>query len=339
MAVSPLAAALSAVAIAMGAGIFYHFNFGLEEYMGPLKDACGLNGPPKGPQPEFLRLGNPFLDGLHCLVTPFFLDCVATPVGRFWVLKTLEVCTPLVVFMALEESRSSARGLVRATVAVLALSQLLGVSVALPCLWVPSFLLLSRPRVAGAFLPAGKVPAIVASQAITLAFTAVLVCAATFPPAAAQRAVVWFNLGIPATALIWMLAPGGARPGNAAAAAALRLTAGAACLLHAASVVDLLYHSGGSPGAAWASIVDAAQLKPPAKVTYPAHFMQWDFTGVTGAALLVTLAEEGVAGAARLLAMAPVVGPGAAFALVAARREERLGGAAGAGARGAAKRD
>ena len=75
------------------------------------------------------------------------------------VLKTLEVCTPLIVVLALEESRSSARGLVRATIVILVLSQLLGVSVALPALWVPSFLLLSRPRVAGAFLPAGKVRA------------------------------------------------------------------------------------------------------------------------------------------------------------------------------------
>lgn len=177
MAASPLAVALSAAAIAMAAGIFYHFNFGLEEYMGPLKggraavftcyracmfsscglcvslcvalvqglvcilpaslvpqppsacatlgasrrptraawqaprvvastpppttspphprpDACGLNGPPKGPQPEFLRLGNAFLDGLHCLVTPFFLDCVATPVGRFWVRIPSLSCAP-----------------------------------------------------------------------------------------------------------------------------------------------------------------------------------------------------------------------------------------------------
>jgi hypothetical protein len=138
MAPAPLAVrvALTGLAIAMAAGIFWHFNFGLTAYMEPLKggcaggggavaeaaaraacactparlagrrglrcraahptpcprppsptppDACGLNGPRKGKAPQFHELGVSFLDGLHCLLTPFFLDCVASPAGRFWV--------------------------------------------------------------------------------------------------------------------------------------------------------------------------------------------------------------------------------------------------------------
>jgi len=123
----------------------------------PTPDKCGLNGPPKGTPPPFLKLNNGFLDALHCLLTPFFLDCVALPAGRFWVLKTLELATSVIALLALEESRSSARGLVRWSGLVLVLSQLLGVSVAVPLLWVPSYLLLSKGRVQGAFLPAGKV--------------------------------------------------------------------------------------------------------------------------------------------------------------------------------------
>jgi hypothetical protein len=59
--------------------------------------------------------------------------------------------------MALEEVRSSAGGFVKLAFGALVLSQLLGISVVLPALWLPSYLLLSAPRVERAFLPAGKV--------------------------------------------------------------------------------------------------------------------------------------------------------------------------------------
>jgi hypothetical protein len=72
-------------------------------------------------------------------------------------LKTLEVAIAFMAVMGIEDCRSSARGLVKGSAVVLAVSQLLGISVALPFLWVPSYLLLTRRRVEGAFLPAGKV--------------------------------------------------------------------------------------------------------------------------------------------------------------------------------------
>lgn len=188
----------------------------------PCQDACGLNGEPKGQEPAHMKLGLSFVDGLHCLLTPFFLDCVASPAGRFFVsqsrrrrrrtgdarvtqllgsgtalaaafgerraersgrgartpscmpphptcaqrapetrppqvLKTLEVLIALMALMAIEDSRSSARGLVRGSVIVLATAQLVGASVAIPFAWVPCYLLLTKPHVEGAFLPAGKV--------------------------------------------------------------------------------------------------------------------------------------------------------------------------------------
>jgi hypothetical protein len=50
----------------------------------------------------------------------------------------------------------------------------------------------------------------------------------------------------------------------------------------------------------------------------------WDCIGVMGTATIFILAEEGATGLARLLTLGAVLGPGAAFGLVAARREERL---------------
>lgn len=327
--------ALAAASVAMALAIFYHFNFNLKLYMEPLKDRCGLNGPATGvlgylrrPPPHY-KLGVKFIDALHCLITPFFLDCVAQPAGRFWVIKTLEACVPLIALLALEESRSSARGPARASVLVMLLAQLLGVSVALPLLWLAPYLLLTAPRVDGAFLPAGKVPAIAAAQALTALLTAPLVLASKLAPLDQQKVVVLFNLGLPFLGLIWMVTPGGSKAGNAAAARMLRGLAALAFAMHAWSVADMASSHGGSAKAAWRALAEVAG-KATARVQ-PANFMQFDFIGVFASALIFLFAEEGAAAAAEALCFAPVIGPGAAVAIGLARREERL-------ALGAAKR-
>lgn len=79
------------------------------------------------------------------------------PTPHTQVIKTLEAAAPFIALLALEQSRSSAAGAVRASPLVLAVAQLVGISVALPAVWLTSYLLFSAPRVPGAFLPAGKV--------------------------------------------------------------------------------------------------------------------------------------------------------------------------------------
>ena len=166
-------------------------------------------------------------------------------------------------------------------------------------------------------------PAIVAAEVLTALLTAPLVLAPRFAPPLQQQIVVGFNLGLPLLALIWMLAPGGAQPGNGAAARGLRGLGLLAFAMHAASVADLVTAAGGGGLAgAWQALV-AVAANATAKVQ-PANFMLFDFIGVFASALIFVLAEEGAAAALQTALLAPVVGPGAAIARVLAKREERL---------------
>ncbi|KAI8477223.1 MAG: hypothetical protein J3K34DRAFT_398720 [Monoraphidium minutum] len=319
---------LSSAAMTMAAAIWYHFNFGLREYMEPLKDACGLNGPPKGDAPPHLKLGFGFLDGLHCLLTPFFLDCVALPAGRFFVIKTLELAAAVMALMAVEDCRTSARGFVRGSILVLIASQIVGVSVAVPFLWLPCFLLFARRHVEGAFLPAGKMPGVAVASALAALLTAPLAAASLLPDDARLRVVVNFNLLLPALPLLWMLSPGGRAPGNAAAASALRAAAAVAFVMHVAAFADLaLSHNLDGTAAARAVAAVASRASPD---LFPANFMLFDFLGLLGAAAIFAISEFGSSEVVGMAAKAVIIGPGAAFALACAAREERLAASAAA---------
>jgi hypothetical protein len=138
--------------------------------------------------------------------------------------------------------------------------------------------------------------------------------------------VVNFNLLLPCLALLWMVSPGGRQPGNAAAASTLRFAALVGFIMHAAAAADLLLAHELDARAAWRSLA-AVAAKRDSRIM-PANFMMFDFLGLLGAAVIFAAAECGVVKAAGVLVKGLAVGPGAAFALAAARREERL--AAGA---------
>jgi hypothetical protein len=159
------------------------------------------------------------------------------------------------------------------------------------------------------------------------AVTLPLVYATRFPEAAQPPLIAGFNLAVPCLALLWTLAPGGARPGNAAAAGALRFVALIGFAAHALSVVDLFVLSHGGDADSARRELAAVAANASADVM-PANFMMYDFLGVLGSALIFVLAEEGLAGAGAFLGLSLLAGPGAAFGLACARREARL--AAGA---------
>ncbi len=189
-----------------------------------------------------------------------------------------------------------------------------------------------------------QVPAITITAALTAALTAPMVYAHHLSAATQQQVVIAFNLGLPCLALIWMLSPGGARPGNAAAARSHRAVACLGFALHVVSVVDLLYAFSGDYRAAGSALADVFWIR--STEVMPANFMQWDMLGLRGASIIFLLAEEGPAGVVRYLVGAALLGPGAGFALACARREERLirgaarapPAAAGAGEGGRKKR-
>lgn len=106
---------------------------------------------------------------------------------------------------------------------------------------------------------------------LSAGLTLPLIAASRLPPPLAQKAVVAFNLGLPTLSFIWVAAPGGSRPGNAAAARALHAVGLLALVMHLASVVDLVVGAGG-PGAAVAALKAVAANGSAA--VQPANFMQ-----------------------------------------------------------------
>ncbi|KAI8923245.1 hypothetical protein BC831DRAFT_472198, partial [Entophlyctis helioformis] len=91
--------------------------------------------------PPFHRTGILPLDQFMCVATAFFLDAVSTATGSLFTRLLVPMVGAVFLLAALESTRASARWFAWAYPLVTALSQLLGVGVILPLLWVPSMIL------------------------------------------------------------------------------------------------------------------------------------------------------------------------------------------------------
>ncbi|KAJ3410815.1 hypothetical protein HDV05_003210 [Chytridiales sp. JEL 0842] len=102
---------------------------------------------------HFYRLNVPYLDTLHCWMTQFFMDAFRYPsytVGNFVAQLIFSTFAGILLLVAIEASRSSAKLAAKSTAFVAFVSQALGASIAIPFVWLPSWLY------SYAYVPASK---------------------------------------------------------------------------------------------------------------------------------------------------------------------------------------
>ena len=82
---------ISLVSAVVGILTFIHLNTSLSAYMDPLLNVCfKTSGEGNSDiKPPHFKVGIGAIDGLHCLLTPFFIDTVKVPTGRLVTAETV----------------------------------------------------------------------------------------------------------------------------------------------------------------------------------------------------------------------------------------------------------
>ena len=209
-----------------------------------------------------------------------------------------------------------AAGLVRWPALVLLLSQILGISVIFPVIWLPSFALAGSDSktTAGLALTAGRVRA---SLALCLAMSPLTVLLFTLDPI--EHSSAWAHvagaLGGPAPAVVALLLWGCPAPTHSGAKAAAvaqgelvlahSVVAGASFLGWVINLSIAACAFGFSPSA-----ILAALWGPSGAV----RFMTIDFVVLFLGTVGAVLVDRGASAALQVVLLAPVLGPGASLA-------------------------
>jgi hypothetical protein len=82
---------IAAISAVVGVMTFIHLNTSLAAYMDPLLKVCfkPATEDEEDVKPSHFRVGVAPIDGLHCLLTPFFIDTVKLTSGRLATAETL----------------------------------------------------------------------------------------------------------------------------------------------------------------------------------------------------------------------------------------------------------
>jgi hypothetical protein len=224
---------------------------------------------------------------------------------------------------AVESIRSSARGFVWSWAATTLLGQLLGISVAFPLFWLPSFFLWTRAKVPSSTTPTNKTYGICATMMLVLLPVAlVMLQLDKLPSVDAQNTALFiFQWGLPFSAILWNSVPRDRQPSQEASQKAVQLLftmlLGMCIAVHYAAIVDWVV-SGGS----WDELRGVVLRS---EVRYmPAHFLLVDACVMTLSCLLFVLGDGGVGPAVGFMVQTLVVGPGAAVLWYGLKREQRL---------------
>jgi hypothetical protein len=234
------------------------------------------------------------------------------------------------------------------------LSIVMGVSMAVPLVWLPSYWVGMGNDAAAAGTPPPAQLAGAAAAALALALPSVLLHTVQLPVEALLAAYVcWLlSLGLGMPLLGWVtgwlarLCPAGpvsalASPPKAkalvtgvhlAAAKLYTFLAGALVLHHVLVVVQFV--KAGAPAADFRALLANRHI-PAWQASY---FLLLDTLGLLLAAAAFVCMEQGLGAGLGLLCRAVVVGPGTALAMYAAAREERLAALLGGPGRGGAKK-
>ena len=254
---------------------------------------------------------------LVCLITQFLLELREThPAGMITWCGLMLTGLPFGVLATIEAGRAGARGPVRYPVLMGLAYQLLGISVVVPLLWVPSYIYGAGD---------GAVSAARSYASIPISLPGLLLTAAVFT--ANTDGQLWTTCagilggpGLPlAAGLLWRLTPPLTKTKDAltksadAAAFAYRAVAPVAFLGYACLVYVTYTEYGVDGTALWGAVWSGAGPS--------VAFMTIDAI-VLYVAVCLYIAFRDVGGAIKAVALTPVVGPGAAIAIVMAALEE-----------------
>jgi len=126
------------VSISLALGTLVLLNISMHEYADPLVQGCLINGSLINSK-NYIRLNIPGIDQINCVIIPFFKDALKVKSSQFFG----GIITPLFivafVFGSIESLDDQRSLFVRFVPFWTFLSQILGVSVAFPLVWLPAF--------------------------------------------------------------------------------------------------------------------------------------------------------------------------------------------------------
>jgi len=140
----------------------------MHEYADPFIQGCFINGSLLNSK-NYIRLNIPGLDQVNCLIIPFFKDALKVKSSSFFggILTSLFIAA--FVLGSIESLDSENSFLIRFVPLWTLLSQLLGVSVAFPLIWLPGY-----------WLKSGKAPKLTGNKTDFMSLHLITLCAVTF---------------------------------------------------------------------------------------------------------------------------------------------------------------
>ncbi|KAJ3043275.1 hypothetical protein HDV00_005278 [Rhizophlyctis rosea] len=300
-----------------------------------VKDFSNL--PVDGPKlPDFEPVGIPGVDNFLCLITPFFQAALENPLNFTLSLPIFIVFFGCFPIFALESSRSSTR-LVASWFAIHALLfQTLGISVTVPLLWLPSYILASK-KVPG---PLSR-PVVLAVGVATIAFAFVvygLLSTSLGHPGPFNlpqtHFISAFNVDPLLIPIFWVpvkyalkfFSPATKRSALSGSGSAIGLYTVIGVVLFIAHWYFMYSffvvgsaNSGKGWGDVWAVVVN------PEGSQLAAHFLVVDAVVLWLSMVLWFALEEGLFAAVASVGMLLVAGPGTALCILAGMREGRMG--------------
>ncbi|KAF9944771.1 hypothetical protein BGZ72_001981 [Mortierella alpina] len=335
---------LGAVSVLTGVTVFATILLSTPSHLVPLLERCLT--PTLAPEDSHLPL--PGLDQLICVLVSFFVDCSRTDYGRLTVQLLMSFAGPITLLQLVEASRVGNRW---SMLACMPLSALLtwstGIGIYLPIFFVP-LMIKAHSRVessvSGSAVPLARVYAILVACALSLvtlsSFSApgpdsVGEEKSWLPQITTVSVVLQLSLWPIYTVLTWIFevtavpAPKTERARADQELRARRLIRDSFLVLigmttytHAMTLRE--FWQGTTPVDHLAHAFDHA-FRLEHHYYAPANFLFWDFIGaVCGSFFWILSDAETLGEPAMFLAISPILSPGSALMLYAARREQRM---------------
>ncbi|KAF9571514.1 hypothetical protein EC968_000477 [Mortierella alpina] len=298
--------------------------------------------------PADSHISLPGLDRLICILVPFFVDCSRTDYGRLTVQLLMSFVGPITLLQLVEASRVANRWSMIACMPFATLfSWSTGIGIYLPIFFVP-LMMQARSRVessvSGSAVPLARVYAILIACALNLAALAPFFSSepdsvgeghSWLPQSTVAIVVLQLSMWSTYTILTWVLeATVAPVPKTERARAEQDLRA--RNLLRDSFLIMVgmtTYTHAMTLKAFWQGTTPLDHLARAFDHTFrlehghyaPAYFLFWDFIGaVCGSFFWILSDAETLREPALFLAISPILSPGSALMLYAARREQRM---------------
>ncbi|KAG9327295.1 hypothetical protein KVV02_007071 [Mortierella alpina] len=335
---------LGVVSVLTGVAVLATILQSTPSYLQPLNKRC--LAPVLAPEDSHISL--PGLDRLICILVPFFVDCSRTDYGRLTVQLLMSFVGPITLLQLVEASRVGNRWSMLACMPFAAIfSWSTGIGIYLPLFFVP-LMIKARSRVessvSGSAVPLARVYAILTACALNLVALASFFAPGPdsvgegnswLPQSTVATVVLQLSLWSIYTILTWVLeATAVPTPKTERAQADQELRArhllrdsflvlvGMTTYTHVMTLKG--FWQGTTPVGHLAKAFDHA-FRLEHDYYAPAYFLFWDFIGaVCGSFFWILSDAETLREPALFLAVSPILSPGSALMLYAARREQRM---------------